>query len=172
MAMALVNILASLLFLSLSGCATPNTGNQSVDIYSDDFFERQPNSLWEALKAFWSAYDDTPPPITGWDLEQLALVKGGELAVTIKNISFASEKPKQWLYLLRKMEQLEKVAVCLENHPYPSDPAQQEKLDRTTKYISQLRIAGDLAEEALRHADAELLSEAQMRVEKAMSLYP
>ena len=165
-------ILASLFFISLAGCATPNTGNRPVDIYGEESFERNPNSVWEALKAFWSAYDDTPPPITGWDFEQLAMVKGGELAVTIKNISFASERPKQWRYLLRKREQLEKVAVCLENHPYPSDPPQQEKLDRITKYISQLRIAGDLAEEALRHADAQLLSEAQMRVEKAMSLYP
>jgi hypothetical protein len=69
------------------------------------------------------------------------------------------------------MEQLEKVAVCLENHPYPSDPAQQKTLDRISQYISQLRIAGDLAEEALRFADADLLAEAKERTEKARSLY-
>lgn len=87
-------------------------------------------------------------------------------------ISFNSERPKQWRYLLKKIEELEAVAVRLDNHPYPSDPAEQKKLDRISQYISQLRIAGDLAEEALRHADAELLAEAKEIVKKAQSLSP
>ena len=57
--------------------------------------------------------------------------------------------------------------VPIFTHPYPSDPAQQKTLDRISQYISPLRIAGDLAEEALRHADAELLTEAKERVKKA-----
>ena len=139
--------------------------------HPDGRFERNPNSVWEALKAFWSSYDSTPTTLSGWDFEQLALVKGGELAVTIKIISLNSERPKQWRHLLMKMEELEAVAVRLDNHPPPSDVAEQKKLDRISKYISQLRIAGDLAEEALRHADAEQLAEAKERARKAEKFF-
>jgi len=159
---------------SIIGCATTNEKRAIFDNYyhADGRFERDPNSVWEALKAFWSSYDSTPPSLSGWHFEQLVMVKGGELAVTIKIISFNSERPKQWRYLLKKIEELEAVAVRLDNHPYPSDPAEQKKLDRISQYISQLRIAGDLAEEALRHADAELLAEAKEIVKKAQSLSP
>jgi len=169
----LLLLLSFLFFHSITGCATTNEKRVIFDNYyhGDGRFERNPNSVWEALKAFWSAYESTPPSLSGWDFEQLALVKGGELAVTIKIISFTSERPKQWRYLLMKMEELEAVAVRLDNHPYPSDPVQQKKLNRISQYISKLRIAGDLAEEALRHADAEQLAEAKERVKKAQSFF-
>jgi hypothetical protein len=51
-------------------------------------------------------------------------------------------------------------------HPSPSDPAQQKTLDRISRYISQLRIAGGLAEEALHHADAELLTKAKEELKR------
>jgi transcription elongation GreA/GreB family factor len=66
---------------------------------------------------------------------------------------------------------IEAVAVRLDNHPPPSDTAEQKKLDRISQYISQFRIAGDLAEEALRHVDAEQLAEAKERAKKAESFF-
>ena len=165
--------LSFLFSLSVTGCATTHEKRVVFDNYyhPDGRFERNPNSVWEALKAFWSSYDSTPPTLSGWDFEQLALVKGGELAVTIKIISLTSERPKQWRHLLMKIEELEAVAVRLDNHPLPSNLAEKKRLDRISQYISQLRVAGDLAEEALRHGDAEQLAEAKERARKAESFF-
>lgn len=72
-------LLLSFLFAFLiTGCGTTNEKRVTFDNYyhPDGRFERSPNSVWEALKAFWSSYDSTPPSLSGRDFEQLALGRG------------------------------------------------------------------------------------------------